>query len=273
MWTPLRWLSLLALGTLLIAACGGRGSTSTPTPGATATPLSTGVDRGHALFLSKGCAVCHGQNAEGSVIAPALPGHSEAIVKRQVSNPRFQMPAFNETQISDGELDAIAHYIASLPADNHAHPEAIELTAAVEMHYWMALDALKADDRAEAIHHVEHVIELLEAGEHLESMETVLEDLQAGETHDAEHEIEETLAKKAAPDLSLFQLHLRQALVAIAVEDLSDARHHVEHANELAGAAELERVVEILGLLEQGDLHEAEHEIEELLGEGEAHSD
>ena len=28
---------------------------------------------GHALFIAKGCAACHGQNAEGTSIAPALP--------------------------------------------------------------------------------------------------------------------------------------------------------------------------------------------------------
>ena len=37
---------------------------------------------GHALFIAKGCAACHGQNAEGTSIAPALPGHNEQSANR-----------------------------------------------------------------------------------------------------------------------------------------------------------------------------------------------
>lgn len=37
---------------------------------------------GHALFIAKGCAACHGQNAEGTSIAPALPGHNEQSTNR-----------------------------------------------------------------------------------------------------------------------------------------------------------------------------------------------
>ena len=47
------------------------------------------TSEGHGLFVAKGCTACHGQNAEGSQIAPALAGHSEAMVNRQVRNPRF----------------------------------------------------------------------------------------------------------------------------------------------------------------------------------------
>ncbi|MCH7493404.1 c-type cytochrome, partial [bacterium] len=38
---------------------------------------------GHQLFVSKGCAACHGQDAEGTEIAPPLSGHTSAVVKRQ----------------------------------------------------------------------------------------------------------------------------------------------------------------------------------------------
>ena len=80
------------------------------------------------------------------------------------------------------------------------------------------------------------------------------------------------LAVRAAPDLTLAQLHLRQALVALAVTDLADAQHHMVHFQELASSPEVEQVAEILDLLEQGDLHQAEHEIQELLGEERHHN-
>lgn len=129
------------------------------------------------------------------------------------------------------------------------------------MHHWMALETLKAGDRAEAIHHVGHVIELLEKGEHRQRMEAILDSLGTGDTHGSEHEIEEMLAVRAAPDLTLAQLHLRQALVALAVADLADAQHHMVHFQELTSSPEVEQVAEILDLLDQSDLHQAEHEI------------
>ena len=99
-----------------------------------------------------------------------------------------------------------------------------------------------------------------------------LESLQAGETHDPEHDIEGMLAGTASPDLSLAELHLRQALVALAAGELEDTQHHVEHFQEQAGPEEGEQAREILDFLESGDLHEAEHEIQELLG-GEEHTE
>ncbi len=256
---------------LALAAC----TSSGPIPLPTATLANAGHEAGseatmeHDRFVAKGCAACHGQNGEGSAIAPALPGHSEAQVKRQVRSPRFQMPAFSEEQVSDEELDAIAHYIANLESEGHAHAEveSAQLGVVVEMHHWMALEALKAEVIEDAIHHVEHIIGLLDDGEHQDRMKVIREDLQARNTHDAEHNIEEMLAGKAAPDLTLAQLHLRQALVALAVENVVDAKHHVEHFQELAGAQEGQQVAEILELLGKGDLHQAEHEIQELLGE------
>ena len=58
----------------------------------------------------------------------------------------------------------------------------------------------------------------------------------------------------------------------LAVADVADAQHHVSHFQETASADELSRAAEILELLGQGELHDAEHEIRELLGE-EEHGD
>ena len=229
---------------------------------------------GRELFIAKGCSGCHGQDAEGTAIAPALAGHTEQMVKRQVRTPRFQMPAFGVTQISDDELEAIAQYIATLEGEGHLHAElpASELAVALEMHHWMALEALKAASGEDAIHHVGHIIDLLDEGTHRQRMETVLVSLRAGETHDPEHDIEEMVAGTAVPGLTLADLHLRQALVALAVEDLSDAQHHVAHFQGTADAGDVERAAEILELFEGGSVHDVEHEIRELLGE-EEHED
>ncbi len=235
---------LLGLFVFLVA-CGG----TSPAGTAEALPTSTPVQEeptsgGQALVLAKGCTACHGQNLQGSQIAPALPGHSEVMVKRQVRNPRLLMPAFSQSQITDDELDTLASYIAGLSGEGHAHRETVELTAAIETHHWMALEAIKAGDQDDSLHHVNHIIELLQAGEHRTRMEAILEGLQAGEKHDPEHEIEEMLAEFASPGLNLFQLHLRQALVSIAVEDVPDAQHHASHAQEISDPADKESIAE-----------------------------
>jgi len=263
----------LAFLSVLASACASEFEGPTATAANADHDAGSEATIGHDLMIAKGCAACHGQNGEGSAIAPALAGHTEEQVVRQVRSPRFQMPAFSEDQVSDEELDAIIHYIASLESEGHAHAEVnnAQLSVIVEMHHWMALEALKADVLEDAVHHVEHIIELLDDGDHQDRMKVIREDLQVSNIHDAEHEIEEMLAGRAAPDLTLAQLHLRQALVALAVEGLDDAKHHVEHFQSLVGAQEAQRVAEILELLGESDLHQAEHEIQGLLGE--EHSD
>lgn len=71
------------------------------------------------------------------------------------------------------------------------------------------------------------------------------------------------LAGTASPELTLLQLHMSQALAALATEDLADAQHHAAHAQDLVDASQEERIAEIRLLLDQGDVHGAEHEIEE----------
>ena len=131
----------------------------------------------------------------------------------------------------------------------------------------MALEAINAGDQGESLHHVNHIVELLEPGEHLRRMEAILEGLERGERHGPEHEIEEMLAEFASPGLNLFQLHLRQALASLAIADVPDAQHHISHAQEISDPANEEGIDEVLELLGQGKSHQSEHEIQEILGE------
>ena len=98
-------------------------------------------------------------------------------------------------------------------------------------------------------------------------MEGILQGLQAGEKHEPEHEIEEMLAEFASPGLNLFQLHLKQALVSLAIEDVPDAQNHASHAQAISEPADEESIADVLEILGQGDSHDAEHEIQEILGE------
>lgn len=217
-----------------------------------------------AAYLAAGCAACHGQNAEGTAVGPALPGHTAEQVRQQVRSPLAQMPAYSREQVSDAQLDAIAAYVVRLkPATTHVEP--VDLPELAATHHWMALSALAADDDRDALHHVGHIIQLVK-GEHRQAMKRARALLRAGELHEAEHLIEEMLAGKAKPELGLARLHLRLALTAVDQHDRAEAVHHVRHFLESAKVSERAKGEAILAHLREGDLHGAEHGIADLLG-------
>ncbi len=249
---------IIAFSVLPLVSCGGVEPASTPTP-----PIDL-VAEGKQLFSDKGCAAWYGPNGDGTNIASALPGHNAEEVKRQVRSPVGSMPSSGPELISDDELEIIAEYIGSLEHEDE-HIEPVDMDNALVMHHWMALYALESDNQAEAEHHVHHILELVTNLEHEIQMEEVIEHLQAGDLHDASHAIEEMLAGKAEPELLLKDLHLQLALAALKTEELEDAKHHLEHFVNLATGDEKGRGEEITDLLEQGNIHDAENEMEELL--------
>ena len=277
---------LIAL--VILAACGG-GSTPTlsecwvlergvlvptPCPPRTAVPdtitpvpptaMPTIQEQGQKLFVSKGCSVCHGQDGQGTAIAPAMPGHSLAIVKRQVRAPVGVMPLFSPDEISNEELEQIAEFIASLPA-GHMHMREVDVGREVALHHWMALLSLEEGEIIEGIHHVEHIIGLVQ-GAHLARMQEVLQQLQEGEVHDGTHGIQDMLAGTAEQDLSLGEMHLQMALSGLRVEDVEGASHHLGHFLEVATENQTQQAQAILDAIHGLEFENAEHEIEELLG-------
>ncbi|MEE9248012.1 MAG: cytochrome c [Dehalococcoidia bacterium] len=242
--------------------------TITPVP-PTATP--TIQEQGRNLFVSKGCAVCHGQDAQGTTIAPALPGHSATIVKRQIRAPVGVMPVFPPDKITNEELDQIAEFIDGL-VGGHLHKRPSDIGQAVALHHWMALLSLEEDEITEGLHHVEHIIELVQ-GTHLARMQEVLQQLQGGEFHDATHGIQDMLAGTAESGLATEAMHLQLALSGLRVEDVEGASHHLEHFLQTASGAAKEQGEVILEALQSQEMQEAEHMIEELLGIDEDHGD
>ncbi len=263
---------------ILILSVAGCGAAATPTVIPSPTPTSVLVSpsvpttHGQELFVDKGCAACHGQNAEGSSIAPALPGHSDDQVRRQVRNPIGTMPRFSTDQISDQELEELIEFITGLEsADGHLEPLDLAMADVVAMHHWMAILALKAGRVPEAKHHVSHIIDLLEDPNHRHRMEQVLEALDTGDLHEAEHTIEDMLAGVAEPELGLAELHLQMILSAIAVNDADDAQHHMGHYIEEPESLDAEGAQKAMEFLSAGELHEVEELVRELI-EGMPHS-
>lgn len=253
---------LIAVLPALAVACGSAAE-ATPSPTITPAPASAA----HRLFITKGCAACHGPNAEGTNVAPALAGHTVGQVKRQVRAPVGLMPVFPPDKVSSDELEAIASYVSGLTAE-HAHQRPVDPGMVVEQHHWMALFALEDGEQKEAIHHLNHIIELV-LGDHLVRMQQALSEINQGQLHSVAHiVVEQMLAGIAPPELTRQGLHLQLAISATRVEDAANAIHHVEHYLELAEANSKEAALAqgILALLKAGKLAEAEHELAGLSG-------
>jgi mono/diheme cytochrome c family protein len=232
--------------------------------GAGEEPGAGTVAGGREVYLNAGCSACHGLNAEGTDVGPSLGGHTAEQVHQQVRSPLAQMPAYSQEQLSDQDLDKIAHYIVGLePMEEHMEP--VKLSEALAIHHWMAISAISAGDRGDALHHVGHIIEVVK-GEHLKAMKKARALLREGDLHEAEHLIEEMLAGKAKPELTLNQLSLRLALTAVDQRDRAEAIHQMRHFLERVRGAERAKGEAVLAHLREGDLHGAEHGIADLLG-------
>lgn len=260
-------LVLVAILLPLLAACGAAATPNqVPTP--TSTPIPTQsppTSEGQRLFISKGCAACHGQKAEGTSIAPALAGHTAQQVRRQVRAPLGTMPVFPPDKVSDEELEAIVEFIEGLEG-GHGHVRAGGSGEELVLHHWMALFSMEAGDNDEAMHHVGHILELAE-GEHEARMQEAQSLLEAGDMHEAAHTVEEMLAGMEIGGLDETTMHLRLALSSARVEDTKNAIHQMEHYTEKVSGPRMERGEEILSMIHGDMMHEAEHEMEELLGE------
>jgi ubiquinol-cytochrome c reductase cytochrome c subunit len=109
-------MALVAVGSLYAALTGmGSGSSASAGSGSSSSQITEGKD-----LFAVSCATCHGQNAQGSKVAPSLVGAGAAAVDFQVGTGRMPLketnaeaprkpPVFTQSQIY-----AIAAYVASL---------------------------------------------------------------------------------------------------------------------------------------------------------------
>ncbi|MBI2860739.1 MAG: cytochrome c [Chloroflexi bacterium] len=234
-----------------------------PAPAPAPTPASPAAD-GKAVYATF-CAACHGPEAQGTAVAGSLPGHSAEAIRRQVRAPMGKMPAFAESQLTEAQLDSIVAFIASMPApENHAEP--LDMDDALAVHHFMTLFALKAGDTPDALHHLDHVIDMATDHEHKERAEQARALVAAGNMHDAEHEVEEMLAGKAAPEMGMSQLHVQLAFSSLSAREVDDARHHMEHFMSFASGMDKIKGEEVVKLMDMGDMHEAGHALEQMMG-------
>ena len=266
---------IVGLGGIL-AACGSAAPVAAPTavpePSPTTQAQAEPISLGHELFIAKGCSACHGQDAEGTIIAPALTGHTMAQVRRQTRAPLGIMPVFPPDKISNEELDAIAMYISEL-GEGHAHMAASATPGEVVLHHWMTLSSIEADNVPEAVHHLGHIIDLTE-GQHRAQMEKTIALLNEGSVEEGTRIVEQMLAGLEHVDMDESSIHLTLALSSANVEQVDVAERHVEHFLETATGEDHEAAEHILSLLQNGELHDAVDGLEKLLGSEDAdHAD
>lgn len=273
---PLGLLALAAGLFSLIAACGGvYGGDATLAPPPSISPTATtppaaappaAASEGERLFISSGCAACHGARGQGSTIAPALAGHTGGQVERQVRAPLGLMPVFPPSKISNEELGQIAEYVESLAGD-HTHMRLTDPGAALSQHHWMTLFALEDGSANEAVHHIDHIITEV-TGQHLSQMVEAKNETQEGHLHEAAHLIENMLAGVQVDDLTPSEMHASLARSSLLIDDITGALHHLDHVMEqLSGdPAVANHVAEVRELLESGNISDAAHALEELTG-------
>ena len=250
---------------LLALACSQTEPTASPSP--TTAPAPATLSEGHQLFVNKGCAACHGQNAEGSAFAPPLAGHSAAVVKRQIRAPLGIMPVFPPDKVSNEEMETITTFIDGLEGERqHMHSEAPSGPDELALHHWMALFSIEAGDPKEGAHHLGHIVDLTE-GEHLALMKKAIGLLEEGDVHEGSHIVEEMLAGLEEVGLDDSGMHLTLALSSARVGDKDASLHHLEHFLDSTSGERHEAAEKIESLLRADTVHDAVDRLEELSGQ------
>jgi hypothetical protein len=254
----MRVLGLITGVLMLVAACGGNDGPSIPTP----TPV--GSSDGQRLFVAKGCAACHGSEGSGSTIAPALFEHSANQITRQVRAGLGSMPIYPPSKISDAELDEITKYIHSLKGE-HGHVGFENLKLASFQHHWMALLALENESTEDAVHHVDHVIEVVE-GEHRSQMIDVKEQIEAENIHDGAHVIQAMLTGDESRGLTSLDISGGLARSSLQSNDIGGAVHHLDHLlDTLSAGTIVDRIGAIKRLIDSGNLSDAVEDLDQLI--------
>ncbi len=82
--------------------------------GLAASSANDQVQHGKQLFVTKGCATCHGLDGHGGIIGPSIAGtKAEKLRVRTTVGPRG-MPAYAPGALTDEDLAAIAAYLKAM---------------------------------------------------------------------------------------------------------------------------------------------------------------
>ncbi len=78
-------------------------------------PSSDPVQLGRQLFVTEGCAGCHGLDGRGGVIGPSIVGTKAAKLRSKTLAGPKGMPAYAPGALTDADLAAIAAFLNATP--------------------------------------------------------------------------------------------------------------------------------------------------------------
>ena len=264
--SAIRWRTLfgmLIVASMVFAAC------SSPARVATVTGEPVPEALGSVLYETA-CASCHGKRAQGGA-GPALAGHTEEQIVRQVRAPVGEMPMFSPRFVSSYGLDDLVEIIEGLEATEgggHAHDANLLSKQEVsQIQHALILRSIEEGDESAASHAAEEVLDLL-SGNHLVAMTKVLEDIQSNRFGPAE----EALTNMAADaplttHLADEDLLLTLVLNSLRAEDVGSTTHWLGHIED----SDHDHIAEIFAALSADDIEAAIELVERALPEAEDH--
>lgn len=246
---------LLVVLALVVAAC-SESTGSDHFEALAASPVGDGQEvvpaapdpvAGLETFRSVGCAACHGSDGEGG-IGPAIAGHTEDQVFRQVRTPKGDvMPAFSPDLLSDEEILDVVAWITSLGenmvmahapqgADEGDEPQVTDHQFALSntevAHMRLLLGAIDVGNLSDAARHLEHMT-LHGAEPEVEEFALELQvDLAAGNLHDVEQKVVDALGSSADEDFDAVIAHIGMTISASQRSDDADVALHLAKAIE-----------------------------------------
>lgn len=232
------------------------------------------VERGYEVFVANNCTACHGQNAQGTDIAPALAGHSEFAVRRQVRAPVGIMIVFDPDAIPEADLEALIAYITSLEMSDdmamggdHAHEQGgVAAGDILFAHHWMLWLGLESDKLDEALHQAVHINERVE-GIHLAKMQEVFNALSEGDMDTARAIVEPMITDVGDFNDDINTVILQMLYLAVTNGDAESALHFANHYADHAMSDEEKAMSDILlNNVEKCHFDEAAQLIESRLG-------
>jgi cytochrome c553 len=232
---------------VFVAACGGgtgvsqdvfsTGHVSSDGPGGDATV-------GLETYRTVGCSACHGGDGEGG-IGPALAGHTEDQIFRQVRTPKGDvMPPFPTGVLSDEDVKDIYAWVETLGGEMAMAPHGEEpaegtpeggdhgpeMTPTEAAHLRLMLVSIDTENPEDAVRHIEHVA--LHGGdpELLELTDSLLADLAAGDSHAAEQRALAALGPDISEKFDVVTAHIGMALSSVDRGDDPDVEYHLAEA-------------------------------------------
>lgn len=77
-------------------------------------PSTDLIQQGKQLFITKGCATCHGLDGHGGIIGPSIVGTNAKKLRVRTTVGPKGMPAYAPSALTDNDLAAIAAYLKAM---------------------------------------------------------------------------------------------------------------------------------------------------------------